>query len=426
MALNSPRWSRSGQWQVLVFVAVFESAIALQTSTPNFKVHSTGGIFGGTKFLAHALSKDLPIEMQRRLDGCSVHLHGDWNDPRKHDRHPERHLDRQDQGRVWILVNGEKFWGDAIHDTAFTWLGPNDKVVLLGNWYNESTAEIFDDRMSALWVPYASLYFADRLDRTPLDLLNGARNMSSHVKQSINAERIVAYLHTHCETRREEAWDLLNEELLAKTGLLGSALGKCNGKKHLGKQVRDSGLIRAEVDAVSNLKRLKQSDFRYDDSERMYKDYLFTMAVENEPNKVGYITEKIVNAYLAGTVPIYSGSDQADIVFNPNSFLHVNSSLTASMASLLQDAPAYERLRRPIDGVVSDESLRKFFSWHPAVWPSHGDYLRRRIMDEVARLCLEIELKPVVESNPAETAAYFESEGDFINVVEAKMASMTA
>ena len=49
------------------------------------------------------------------------------------------------------------------------------------------------------------------------------------------------------------------------------------------------------------------------------------------------------------------------------------------------NAPQYERLRD--HAAVSAESLRRFFSWHPAVWPTHGDAMRREIIGELVRRC---------------------------------------
>jgi len=370
----------------------------------NFKIQDLGGLFKGTSVLADALAQDLPEDLQDNLAGCNVYMRGDWANPRRHGV-----ADWGEEGRIWILVNGEHFWGDAIHQTSLKWLGPNDRVIYLGNWYNESVAEVAADRMSSLWVPYASLYFADRRDRTPLDLLGQRPASSSSVQQSLDAERIVAYLHHHCEDHRETAWDALNEELYSRTGHHGSALGRCNGKKHLGKQMRNLSQVDNEIDMLGNVRQISQADKTYDAVEHMYKDYLFALTMENEGNKVGYISEKIVNAYLAGTVPIYDGASQIDTVFRPESFLHVKGSMASSidhLANLLRDSSAYERLRRPVDGVVSDKSIRDFFSWHPAVWPTHGDHLRRRILGELSKHCSEMQSQRPTEIDPTSSISH--------------------
>ena len=51
--------------------------------------------------------------------------------------------------------------------------------------------------------------------------------------------------------------------------------------------------------------------------------YKFCMAYENT-NKLGYVTEKILQAKTSGCIPIYWGSDYVLRDFNPNSFIYVN------------------------------------------------------------------------------------------------------
>lgn len=51
--------------------------------------------------------------------------------------------------------------------------------------------------------------------------------------------------------------------------------------------------------------------------------YKFCMAYENT-NKLGYVTEKILQAKTAGCIPIYWGSDWVLQDFNPNCFIYAN------------------------------------------------------------------------------------------------------
>lgn len=50
-------------------------------------------------------------------------------------------------------------------------------------------------------------------------------------------------------------------------------------------------------------------------------EHLFSIAYENEATR-GYQTEKIVDAFIARSIPIYWGSDMAEEEFNPKAFLH--------------------------------------------------------------------------------------------------------
>lgn len=51
------------------------------------------------------------------------------------------------------------------------------------------------------------------------------------------------------------------------------------------------------------------------------RDYKFTLSYENSSNP-GYITEKIMNAFYARSIPIYWGSTTSEVDFNPKSFIN--------------------------------------------------------------------------------------------------------
>ena len=55
----------------------------------------------------------------------------------------------------------------------------------------------------------------------------------------------------------------------------------------------------------------------------IYKDYTFVIAMENKC-KPGYVTEKILNAFYSGAIPIYWGSKNIDDFFNTNAFINAN------------------------------------------------------------------------------------------------------
>lgn len=54
-----------------------------------------------------------------------------------------------------------------------------------------------------------------------------------------------------------------------------------------------------------------------------YKDYKFVIAMENTIVN-GYITEKILNAFYSGSIPIYWGSSTINDFFNKNAFINVS------------------------------------------------------------------------------------------------------
>jgi hypothetical protein len=52
------------------------------------------------------------------------------------------------------------------------------------------------------------------------------------------------------------------------------------------------------------------------------RNFKFSIAIENACCP-GYITEKIVEAYMAGTVPVYMGAPDICDSFNSESFIHI-------------------------------------------------------------------------------------------------------
>lgn len=53
------------------------------------------------------------------------------------------------------------------------------------------------------------------------------------------------------------------------------------------------------------------------------KDYQFHVCFENEKNK-GYFTEKIIDCFATGTVPIYWGAENISSIFNTNGIIEVD------------------------------------------------------------------------------------------------------
>ncbi len=74
------------------------------------------------------------------------------------------------------------------------------------------------------------------------------------------------------------------------------------------------------------------------------RDYKFSIAFENGSYD-GYITEKIIEAFAAGTIPIYWGAKDIAKEFNPDSFINVN------------DYPSFEDAVAYIEKVDADDAL---------------------------------------------------------------------
>lgn len=117
-----------------------------------------------------------------------------------------------------------------------------------------------------------------------------------------NRKYFLAYCFSHSTFEREYIFDLF----VKKKGIhLCHSLGKCCGSFK-----------------ETKIKKI-DGNFMNEDLIDTYKDYKFVLAMENVC-KDGYVTEKIINAFYSGAIPIYWGSNNINDFFNPKSFINVN------------------------------------------------------------------------------------------------------
>ena len=114
---------------------------------------------------------------------------------------------------------------------------------------------------------------------------------------------LVAYCSSNRASIRENLYNTFVDKVGEKADLC-HALGRCHGKykstqKHLKGQWADESLVDA------------------------YKDYKFVFALENKQVD-GYVTEKMLNAFYSGAIPIYWGSSNINDLFNKKAFINVS------------------------------------------------------------------------------------------------------
>jgi hypothetical protein len=118
-----------------------------------------------------------------------------------------------------------------------------------------------------------------------------------------------------------------------------------------------------------------------------FSKYDFVACAEHNLNDIGYVTEKIGNAILSGSVPIYGGYSDISNIINPKRFIAHDD--LEELSNLLQnDTKYYQMISEP---TVSEEVMVEYFSWHPAVISKYSnDKLRRKILGALAHLCDDI------------------------------------
>lgn len=184
-----------------------------------------------------------------------------------------------------------------------------------------------------------------------------------------------AYLSHRCEPHREDFFNRL-QAFLHQEGLGGcDAIGSCHGN---GQQVG------AAVPVARN-----DEPHYIDGAVEAYKPYKFVIAMENKWVD-GYLTEKVANALLASSVPLYWGSPAVHEVFNTEAFIELPRDLSPGGAEvwpvlqrikeLATNDTAYRKMQEA--PALREGALEEIFSWHDDVIKNMKDpskSLRSRI-----------------------------------------------
>jgi hypothetical protein len=181
------------------------------------------------------------------------------------------------------------------------------------------------------------------------------------VRRSSLAPKFLAYLNSNCVKYRETAFDKI-VEFANRLGLpKPTALGACHGSHPELSEFDDDrvGRIANVVDKLSL--------------------YRFALVMENSKVR-GYVTEKIANALIAGTVPIYYGTEEISDIFNAKRFIYYDirdpSAALRRIQLLERDRAAFFNVLQEPVLAHEEQTLRKYFSLTDDV--GHGD-LKRRI-----------------------------------------------
>ena len=120
----------------------------------------------------------------------------------------------------------------------------------------------------------------------------------NNVKQApvSDKRKFLVYISSQCIKERDKLFSLIK-----KLNPTAEALGKCSN--------------------TSDGKRLPGS---WEDLDKIYAQYNFGFAMENKQYP-GYITEKILNVFKGGAIPIYWGdSKTVEKIFNPKAYIDVS------------------------------------------------------------------------------------------------------
>ena len=195
----------------------------------------------------------------------------------------------------------------------------------------------------AVYVPWAALSFMSRT-QPPTALLRPAGAPAEA------RTKAVLYLNAHRVWYRENFVRALRD-----------------GKIPV---VSRADLLRNGTLSDNRAENVKSEDGRqlfFDEAVEVAARFDVLLAFENAV-KPGWVTEKIVNGFLAGTVPAYRGTDDVFRFFNREAFIHCASAGTRCEAAIrraLADGDELRRLREAPP--VTAEGYAQLFPWHDTV-----------------------------------------------------------
>jgi len=270
--------------------------------------------------------------------GYTVHINAEY-----YDLHP-KHLDNK---------NGE---------LTFDYLPPGDRSFVLG---------LHKDTKKSLRVPYCSMRFW-YLHMTKQTQLNKIFDPVYRPKNT--RENFLLYINSHFIEFRERAARDLSE-----IGTIHTA-GKCQGYFEANPPPPDDPNDDSAIQCVPfedsqrplSIKPIsgQLGTTQQHNNMELYSHYRYALVMENA-DVPGYVSEKILHAFLSGTVPIYFGSRFVFEIFNPKAFIYFDLEIPQQALSQIrfmeQNPSEYEKMMNEPILAHGQETIEKYFSWDESV-----------------------------------------------------------
>lgn len=157
-----------------------------------------------------------------------------------------------------------------------------------------------------LYLPFFALHFVERIANQVTDLTKRPTTPAELDAIRKQKTKFCAFMYYHNVAHRNALFHTVSK-LVAPVEALGRS---CHPNGHAVKTDRHQ----YEPGRVTF----------YDTAVKKYQEFKFVICCENELALPGYITEKIINAYLANCIPIYRGASDVSFIFNPKSFINGN------------------------------------------------------------------------------------------------------
>jgi hypothetical protein len=255
---------------------------------------------------------------------------------------------------VMLYVDGESGKIQVAQQAREVYLGPHDPPMV-----GADRKALFRGQAVVPYISSAALSLG--LESIADKLLGGPRTRP-------RKDLFVAYTHRNCVGFREHAFDTLTRMAADHGWPEPTPCSACYGS--LPRVTRNRGVC-AGIGS------------EWATNSKLFGRFRFVIAMENRKWR-GYVTEKILNAFVGDSIPIYYGADTIFEIFNRESFVYYD--VTAPGAALekieylMHNETAYwEMFDAPIL-LEGPDTIKKYFSWSDSI---QGGYLKRRIRQMV-------------------------------------------
>jgi len=220
------------------------------------------------------------------------------------------------------------------------------------------------DGPNSIRIPYAAM-LTSKFDPSHSSRTFRKKAIFYHDQKPMNTkEMFLIYAAKNCMSHRDEAFDAIAARITTKEFHYA---GACHGKTQL----------ENKVDVSSTF----PSHMGFDHNYWLYSKYMFALVMENSDVE-GYISEKILNAYIGGSIPIWWGNTFIFNVFNKKSFIFFdveNPGPALDLISYLEsNHTAYESMLD--EPILADGALREYFSFSQDL---EDGYLGKRIQQKL-------------------------------------------
>ena len=237
---------------------------------------------------------------------------------------------KADYERYRGSVTGATVWNDEVHPSWWKW-PPSSSTTI----FNGAPAACPENRKCIeVSVAAVSLFLRENIDpeRDLPKALTSSRDAELLYEDWMARPYTLCQLYSRDRPHRVRAWSTLTQFMKPSMSLQGEG--------------RDSVSI-------------------FDEASDLMSQCRFVVAMEGY-NSPGYVTEKIVNPFFAGAVPLYWGTDQVTRLFNPSAFFNLNDYEDVETAARALSIIAKDRMqcmKLIAAPIATEENVRNLLWW---------------------------------------------------------------